>query len=68
MATRNETGSGWAVPPNKGQTYAPEVLTLAKQALNFGAAAAMAEAMANEQNLSSVLREGLASAKARKAE
>jgi hypothetical protein len=43
--------------------HAPEVLAFAKQALNFGAAASMAEAMANEQNLSGVLRE----ARARKA-
>ncbi len=27
MATRKANGSGWAVPPNKGKTYAPEVLT-----------------------------------------
>ncbi len=27
MATRNANGRGWAVPPNKGKAYAPEVLT-----------------------------------------
>lgn len=27
MATRKANGLGWEVPPNKGQTYAPEVLT-----------------------------------------
>ena len=27
MATRKANGRGWAVPPNKGKTYAPEVLT-----------------------------------------
>ena len=37
--------------------HAPDVLALAKQALNFGVDASMAEAMANEQNLSGVLRE-----------
>ncbi len=37
--------------------HAPDVLAFAKQALNFGADASMAEAMANEQNLSGVLRE-----------
>ena len=40
--------------------HAPEVLAFAKRALNFGAAASMAEAMANEQNLSGVLREARA--------
>lgn len=40
--------------------HAPEVLAFAKQALNFGAAASMAEAMTNEQNLSGVLREARA--------
>ena len=33
------------------------MLAFAKQALNYGAEASMAEAMANEQNLSGVLRE-----------
>ncbi len=37
--------------------HTPEVLAFAKQALNFGATASMAEAMENEQNLSGVLRE-----------
>ncbi len=27
MGTRKANGLGWAVPPNKGKTYAPEVLT-----------------------------------------
>ena len=27
MGIRKENGTGWAVPPNKGRTYAPEVLT-----------------------------------------
>ncbi len=27
MATRKANGRGWGVPPNKGETYAPEVLT-----------------------------------------
>ena len=37
--------------------HAPEVLAFAKRALNFGAEASMAEAMANEQKLSGELRE-----------
>ena len=35
----------------------PEVLALAKQALNFGAAASMKDSMANEEKLSGVLRQ-----------
>jgi enoyl-CoA hydratase/carnithine racemase len=37
--------------------HAPEVLDFAKRVLNLGAEASMAEAMANEQKLSRVLRE-----------
>ena len=35
----------------------PHVLAFAKQVLNFGAEATMAEAMANEQSQSAALRE-----------
>ena len=70
--SRTSTSKTAAGPPkasrakdrSRGQTaahamaeHAPDVLALAKQALNFGVDASMAEAMANEQNLSGVLRE-----------
>ena len=59
MATRKADGPGWAVPPNKGKTYAPEVLTCEEIRALLAACGRSATGLRNRAILVILWRAGL---------
>ena len=59
MATRKANGRGWAVPPNKGKTYAPEVLTREEMRALLAACGRSATGLRNRALLVVLWRAGL---------
>ncbi len=59
MATRKANGRGWAVPPNKGKTYAPEVLTCGEIRSLLAACGRSATGLRNRAILVVLWRAGL---------
>ncbi len=59
MGTRKRNGRGWAVPPNKGKTYAPEVLTCEEVRSLLAACGGAATGLRNRSLLVVLWRGGL---------
>ncbi len=59
MGTRKASGLGWAVPPNKGKTYAPEVLTREEVRALLAACGRSATGLRNRALLVVLWRAGL---------
>ncbi len=59
MGTRKANGRGWAVPPNKGRTYAPEVLTCEEVRSLLAVCGGSATGLRNRALLVALWRAGL---------
>ncbi len=59
MGAQKRNGRGWAVPPNKGKTYAPEVLTREEVRALLAACGRSATGLRNRALLAILWRAGL---------